>query len=705
MSAMLFEMTDVDMHPPWFDAEAKMEDDIPHFTDHDSTLSVEVEMDDNYQDIEYEMGDGEGEEYYDEMSSDLLDIQVHEPVDTPFEDATLLPPETVNTSDPPLFGVADPSKLPPLPADLSLMSPLPPDTDLPDAEPEQVEGTDESPGGENASDPPLDPVAASPADDGPLETPAELQQEPQQELLDTVAEQQPEIEAVADAYPEEQLQEQLQKTDVEQVLLESFDERQPSEPGAVVDESGAVEEPQFEDDPSGSDARQADESNAGDPHEISEGVYIDPPPAVLVSFESSDVPDVCLFNQPARSRSASPPAETREQAHQVFDILLHNRPLLYYEPLSSVFEALRQEEFIGRIPHLAESELVLDAYDLQLVISEDNVHAPEVTLHDLNVLHDGCDIAGPLRFRLKAVAPRFILRYHSLQDQVSRLNLANQENSTSTREQAQTVQEDLDKEPNDNSAPKDPQVDTSAAEETLPEHDTEYIAPEPESTPQQIFDEASEANVVEEDGEGYTGSGQVQTELDEINTASLPPLPEEDDDEEEPDATGTEESKLDDEFVVIETPGTQPSVTLTGILVEGTGNERETDPQSSLDPSSRDDAGPSEHEQEDELQSGLVPEDDTGVLANNSAEPSTEELALDGEIYDDDSRWEDTLEGDGDPDTTWEVEEPENETASNESSVTLSSKASKRSFDQIDPEEVVGQSPPGSPGSKRTRIA
>lgn len=58
------------------------------------------------------------------------------------------------------------------------------------------------------------------------------------------------------------------------------------------------------------------------------------------------------------------------------------------------------------------------------------------------MLHDGSDIAGPLRLRIKSVAPRFILRYHLLQDQVSRLNIAaaagdEQEASTDPTEQGQ----------------------------------------------------------------------------------------------------------------------------------------------------------------------------------------------------------------------------------------------------------------------------
>lgn len=55
---------------------------------------------------------------------------------------------------------------------------------------------------------------------------------------------------------------------------------------------------------------------------------------------------------------------------------------------------------------------------------QDNVYAREVTLHDLNVLHDGSDIFGPLRLKLRTVVPRFIVRYHALQDQIARLNLA-----------------------------------------------------------------------------------------------------------------------------------------------------------------------------------------------------------------------------------------------------------------------------------------
>jgi hypothetical protein len=112
-------------------------------------------------------------------------------------------------------------------------------------------------------------------------------------------------------------------------------------------------------------------TNAADPHEISEGVYIDPPPAVLLSLPSTDQLEVCLFNQPpTRAESLSPSEGTHPPEQQVLTLLLHHRPTLYYEPLVNVFEALRQEEYIIRIPESAEGELALDAYDLQLIISE-----------------------------------------------------------------------------------------------------------------------------------------------------------------------------------------------------------------------------------------------------------------------------------------------------------------------------------------------
>jgi len=109
---------------------------------------------------------------------------------------------------------------------------------------------------------------------------------------------------------------------------------------------------------------------AGDPHEISEGVYIDPPPAVLLSIPSSStLTEYCLFNHPPLSSGSQSPS-SGSASQESPRLVLHHRPTLYYESLSAVFEALRQDEHVQGLPEFDNGELVLDAYDLQLVVSE-----------------------------------------------------------------------------------------------------------------------------------------------------------------------------------------------------------------------------------------------------------------------------------------------------------------------------------------------
>ena len=51
------------------------------------------------------------------------------------------------------------------------------------------------------------------------------------------------------------------------------------------------------------------------------------------------------------------------------------------------------------------------------------MYAHEVTLHELDVIHDGSDLRGPMRLRLKLFTPRFVTRYSALRDQIARLNV------------------------------------------------------------------------------------------------------------------------------------------------------------------------------------------------------------------------------------------------------------------------------------------
>lgn len=109
---------------------------------------------------------------------------------------------------------------------------------------------------------------------------------------------------------------------------------------------------------------------------IPEGVYIDPPPVVLLSVGSSAEPHCCLFNQPLRESRPGSLSSRADGASAAtgYHLLLESSPTLYYEPLSNVFDAFRQDEgLLSQIPHSFEGELVLEAYDLQLAISEVSV--------------------------------------------------------------------------------------------------------------------------------------------------------------------------------------------------------------------------------------------------------------------------------------------------------------------------------------------
>jgi len=62
--------------------------------------------------------------------------------------------------------------------------------------------------------------------------------------------------------------------------------------------------------------------------------------------------------------------EASQPDDQIQALLLQQQPILYHEPLISVFKASCQKLYIAQIPELTEGELVLDAYNLQLVVSE-----------------------------------------------------------------------------------------------------------------------------------------------------------------------------------------------------------------------------------------------------------------------------------------------------------------------------------------------
>lgn len=105
-------------------------------------------------------------------------------------------------------------------------------------------------------------------------------------------------------------------------------------------------------------------ASSGDPHEVSDGIFIDPPPPVILSLGDSEE-EYYLFNRPTNKSPALDEGVTDDA------LFLHDLPTLYYEPLAKVFQALRLDGRLAQRFDLSWGELVIDAYDLaDLVISE-----------------------------------------------------------------------------------------------------------------------------------------------------------------------------------------------------------------------------------------------------------------------------------------------------------------------------------------------
>ena len=375
----------------WFQGESVMDQD-----GHNDSLaadrgSVEVEMDETYPDadnesVEYEMAD---EAEYQPQSADLLDVEVydasqlHSPAPIPAipvasndgfaVDPTSLYTESHNPADPAPTHVEHedihlPSDFEVPAADIALDAAQPSD-----GEPEAVDqGVVPA---VNHSEPSVDLTTVE-----GLETADEtltyesnvLDPHPVSEAVEPpvsdVTHPAAHVEVNTDNDHEESAEVLVLASNPQEHEVEAHTE-EPQQPALPTENAEPhITEHDHHHEPAG------DETTVdNDPHEISDGIYIDPPPPVLLSLQlsESEHSDVCLFNQPSPRVGSQGPEEDPEPPGQAsVPLLLHHRPTLYYEPLVNVFEALRQEDYITRTPEFAEGELVLDAYDLQLVIYE-----------------------------------------------------------------------------------------------------------------------------------------------------------------------------------------------------------------------------------------------------------------------------------------------------------------------------------------------
>ncbi|KAF7440929.1 hypothetical protein PC9H_001278 [Pleurotus ostreatus] len=549
--------TDVAMHPssdPWLN-EATMDDDT--FTN-DATIEVDMDGLQEDQTTEYEMTD-EAESYAPEM----VDIEVEDaspPQPAPLYDSSIIPNAATSTTQQPADISIPPNSTPPhsaatlppdslypvdsqlnepyAPTDILVEEPVPsihlrstppqttqspldthaghlltPDLSRPAAEPITISLSSSFQTGEYAGSVEGGAYAEVPVS---ADVP-ELQHEEGDHEPHTMPEEEhaPTDEPsghpiVQPAHVEEEYAAEATYQQLQQTVNAEAAEQQQQQPETAADETHAPVE-------------------SNDPHEISEGVYIDPPPPVLISLESSEYPNICLFNRPS-SRSGTPSSPTAESPPgSDCLVLLHHQPVLYYEPLSSVFEALRHEEYLMNSPDLRDGELILDAYDLQLAVSEDNVYAREVTLHDLNVIHDGSDIAGPLRLRLRSSVPRFAFRYHQLRDQIARLHLATEAAEVAENAEHQPVEDSS----HEQAAPETEQPEANAVPEPSLPQDTSTDAPENDRLDENKDEAAQEpfltsgAQWDDHNGEAQTDPNDTQEgEHEGLNTFDS--LPEED---------------------------------------------------------------------------------------------------------------------------------------------------------------------------------
>ncbi|KAI9466019.1 hypothetical protein BJY52DRAFT_317081 [Lactarius psammicola] len=456
---------DVHMHTtlsspkPWSQPETIMEEDLhpiqlsDQFPSHGPQQDVEVDMDDYFNvNVEYEMADGE----IPVPDTELVDIDVYD-----------APREEIFSAHPPMS----------LSTDLTVqdLSEKPSEAHFPSSDRGIVSEHVPEPAG---LEPPYS-LAAEPERFTPSLPQAEIS-----ENTDAPTSDQPNVvvapqasDSVSGVMSEDQIPDADVSADLKTAeaiansVSDSLDTHQPLEQKNAQDvstsERATVEknsrQSEIQNDSTHEDVQEHDESCEGDfpgeatggtvatesheagedddsdPHEISEGVYIEPPPPVLLELpSSSNQPQCALFNAPASFNIHHPELEA-PITEAVYTVLLQSRPTLYYETLNDVFEALRQEEHVQSITEFVEGEMIIDAYDLELLVSEDNVHAREVSLHDLNVLHHGLGFTGPLRLRLRTVLSRFVRRYRSLQHQTTRNDVAGATNRSTEGSDDQTT--------------------------------------------------------------------------------------------------------------------------------------------------------------------------------------------------------------------------------------------------------------------------
>lgn len=317
----------------WIHPEATMDDDSNFNPD-----DVEIDMDYHQEPFEYEMADDSSAEVQD---VEVIDVsQAHTPalIDTVVEDATLASPGV------PEHDLTDAHDRSPLDSPPTLVIQVP----SPTPQLDQDEGGHEIAGtelGQNEWDQGHSEPSAAPSS-------VHLSEYNQSRTEPASADTATELTTTWDIGAPVELQAHIRQstpTPAEQLQLESHEESAPDPEDRPGDDENPV--------PS--------HASSGDPHEVSDGIFIDPPPPVMLSLGGSEE-EYYLFNRPAHR---SPAADDRGVTDN--SLFLHDFPTLYYEPLAKVFQALRSDGRLAQLFDLPRGEIIIDAYDLvDLAISE-----------------------------------------------------------------------------------------------------------------------------------------------------------------------------------------------------------------------------------------------------------------------------------------------------------------------------------------------
>ncbi|KAF7983053.1 hypothetical protein HWV62_23943 [Athelia sp. TMB] len=458
---------------------------------------------------------------------------------------------------------------------------------------------------------------------------------------------------------------------------------------------------------------RADEASAQEiTNPLEPGFGVDPPPPIHLSFGLADLAEVYLFNRPSDGSGSRTPQDGNVEVDTTsIPVLLHHRPLLYFATLDQVFTALREEEYIAQIPQITEGEIILDAYDLQLVITEslrdqiDRLNiARETSEHPEEAAHNRTEESEE--------------EHHDERAQESAVEHAYRENEQ-TASDAEDATTNLEATGDD--------LDSSEADQEAP-HGLDgagqpfNVAPEePAPSTEQVADHEAAHDSEEEDYDAASQDQSAHESEEYIEGEDYDDSHEEAGDEERKSheehfeglhgtdslqALGASDAPAASEQLSIEVSATEEDPPLAGGELEHGTEGEQTDHDENSD----------SHGDESDINFVALLEQEAD-LPENEAEGSTpvqqETPQLNAEPeypeLEDDPEWDDDLDAEGEIDTTWAADNDDGD--SNESTVTLSSTATvpKRTYDEFDSdvdEDSLGPSPETiSPGLAESAMA